>query len=331
MPYYKKLPDNSIPDKYLQAEFVEKINLIYHDLEAENYDKSHPEILRFEIPRWKRILAAAKIKKKQKMNVLDVGTGTGFCAYQVLSKFPDAKMRCVDISEKMLMAARKKLINNFPRSELYFEISSADQFEFQPETFDLVTMNSVLHHLPKPIEVFQKAFKSLVTGGLIILGHEPNLRFYSNSSLLRLTERMQNARGIWSKYCRPSRYIRKALEICKIAPRSQNKSLASDVFSELIRKRIINEKDHFKISWIGALVDLHIPRIRSKITPGLPGFDPINLVKEVPQGKIIFIEYYDYLADESNCSVFHCLLNYYLSKRYPGCGAHFSAIYQRCF
>jgi hypothetical protein len=65
--------------------------------------------------------------------------------------------------------------------------------------------------------------------------------------------------------------------------------------------------------------------------PGLPGFNPINLVKEISSGNnIIFIEYYDFLADESNRTFFHRLFNDLLSRQYPDCGARFSAVYQRC-
>jgi trans-aconitate methyltransferase len=135
---------NVIPRKYLSVEFIEKVNQIYHDLEALEYDKLHPEIFRREVRRWERMLAATKIKRDEKLRVLDVGTGTGFAAYQVLSRFPNSRVKYVDISEEMIRMAERKLRKIFLNSDLSFEQRSADQIDYSPCSYDLITMNSVL-------------------------------------------------------------------------------------------------------------------------------------------------------------------------------------------
>lgn len=322
---------DTIPKKFLSQDFIEKINQIYHDLEAEDYEKSHPEIFRREQARWKSLLAATKFNNDQEIAVLDVGTGTGFAAYQILSKFSNANVKCVDISEKMLRLTEERLTRAFPNSKIIFELNSADRIESLPNTYDLITMNSVLHHLPEPFSVLQKFAKYLAVGGFIILGHEPNYRFFSNNSLINWAKRMQRLRSFLLKYFNPPHYINKLLRMFRILPPIQTQCLALKTFAELKRKGFIKENDHFKSSWIGALVDLHIPRIKSGIKSGSSGFNFHDLESKISSCVTVeLILDYDFLLDESYRSLFHMLLNFLLSLRYPGCGAHFAAVIKRC-
>jgi len=323
---------HNIPNRYLSSDFIEKLNQVYHDLEAKHYDTSHPEIFRREQLRWKKLLDATEFSEDEELSVLDVGTGTGFAAYQVLSRFSKAKVKCIDISERMLMLAKEKLTRTFPEAEIEFELKSAVQNEFGTDKYDLIIINSVLHHLPQPFMTIRNLSYSLVKGGFFILAHEPNYRFFSNNTLISWTRRMQYLRSFWRRFLNPSRYMKKLFGICKLISPKQTQDLASKTFAKLQTKGIITQNDHFKLSWIGALVDLHIPRIRSGIKPGLTGFNLFDLVNNISYGTDIkFVEYYDFLADESNRSIFHKILNYYLSLRYPGCGAHFAAVIQRPF
>jgi len=263
----------AIPKKYVSPEFIEKVNQVYHDIEAKQYDAAHPEILNREQLRWKRLLDITNFNKYEKLSALDIGTGTGFAAYQVLSRFPNAKIKCVDISEQMLIMARKNLNKSFPNSDLVFELNPVDRMDLQSNNYDLITINSVLHHLPDPFITLEKLIYSLAPGGFLIISHEPNYRFYSNFRLFSWTRRMQNLRSYCSKYFNPSRYLNKILRICRIIPPPKINNLVMKTFKELCGKGYIEDADSFEIAWIGALVDFHIPRIRAGIAAGSLGLN----------------------------------------------------------
>jgi SAM-dependent methyltransferase len=110
------------------------------------------------------------------MDVLDFGCGTGFVSKTMLQAgFPFSKLVCLDSSLEMLNMARSNLNGT---SNIKF-VRSLD--EINNDTFDLITINSVLHHFPKPGELIKNLETFLKPGGRIIGGHEPNVSFTYNS------------------------------------------------------------------------------------------------------------------------------------------------------
>ena len=151
-------------------------NEIHHDLEASDYDSSHPEIMAGD-RKWyaDKLSLIGNNSNGSGMDVLDFGCGTGFVSKILFQdNFPYSKLVCLDLSSEMLNAARTKLNG---ASNVRF-VRSLD--EIRNETFDLITVNSVLHHFPNPEDLIQTLEGFLRPGGRIIGGHEPNLNFTYN-------------------------------------------------------------------------------------------------------------------------------------------------------
>jgi SAM-dependent methyltransferase len=66
--------------------------------------------------------------------------------------------------------------------------------EIEGEIFDIITINSVLHHFPNPGILLANLEGHLKPGGLIIGGHEPNIQFAQNP-LARLAARIYKSLG----------------------------------------------------------------------------------------------------------------------------------------
>ncbi|KMP11016.1 hypothetical protein UR09_04555 [Candidatus Nitromaritima sp. SCGC AAA799-A02] len=152
-------------------------NEIHYDLEAGGYDSSHPEIMAGDYKWYAEMLGRiGNSANGSGMDVLDFGCGTGFVS-KIMSQngFPYSKLVCLDLSPEMLNAARVKL-NGAPNIQF---VRSLD--EIQNETFDLITINSVLHHFPRPEDLIQTLEGFLKPGGRIVGGHEPNVDFTYNA------------------------------------------------------------------------------------------------------------------------------------------------------
>lgn len=99
-------------------------------------------------------------------HILDVGTGTGDMARELLSA--GHEVMGVDFSDRMVNAARSKLDG---AGRARFEVASSDQLPFDNETFDGVTSAFVirnLHHggvLTQSLREFQRVLKP---GGLMV-------------------------------------------------------------------------------------------------------------------------------------------------------------------
>ena len=159
-----------------QEKVAQLFNHVHYDLEAENYDSCHPEIMKGDY-NWyaNKLKEIGQRANGSKLNVLDFGCGTGFVS-QIMTEngFPYQKLVCLDLSQEMLSFAKAKLNGAV-------NIQFANNLDdIQGETFDLITINSVLHHFPDPGKLIRMLEKYLKPGGQIIGGHEPNIDFTFN-------------------------------------------------------------------------------------------------------------------------------------------------------
>ena len=110
-----------------------------------------------------------------KLNVLDFGCGTGFVS-RILTEnhFPYQRLVCLDLSQEMLSFAKTKLSGAA-------NVQYANNLnEIKDQTFDLITINSVLHHFHDPKKLLHTLQSYLKPGGQIVGGHAPIINFTYN-------------------------------------------------------------------------------------------------------------------------------------------------------
>lgn len=110
--------------------------------------------------------------------VLDIGCGTGsFAVAAWKNTQPGGAVNGVDVSSKMLRLARKK--NLKANSAVEFSEQGATSLPFQNETFDIVTMITVLHAIPtiRRRECFSEMIRVLrPTGHILIVDFAGDLK-----------------------------------------------------------------------------------------------------------------------------------------------------------
>lgn len=104
--------------------------------------------------KWRRILA--EMVPDQSMKVLECGAGTGKLT-ELLLKVPGREVTALDITEKM---AR----NPDPERVRYI-IGSAEDMDFNPETFDCVLSAFLTRNLSSLKAYLRNSFRVLVSGG----------------------------------------------------------------------------------------------------------------------------------------------------------------------
>jgi ubiquinone/menaquinone biosynthesis C-methylase UbiE len=92
---------------------------------------------------------------------LEVGTGTGEGALLIAREFPQASVRGVDISERMIRAATAK-VGLDPEGRIAFRVADAADLPYEDESFDLVA------HLNMPPFIGEVA-RILRPGGNVIV------------------------------------------------------------------------------------------------------------------------------------------------------------------
>jgi len=96
--------------------------------------------------------------KREKINLLDVGCGSGVFLESLKSK--RIKKSGLEINSQGIELCKKKGFNIYEKNII--------DTDFEDEKFDAITMWHVLEHLPNPQEIFQKIREILSDDGVLI-------------------------------------------------------------------------------------------------------------------------------------------------------------------
>lgn len=151
---------------------VKRANIRHHDVEAEFFEKIHPEGSSL-YERAKVLESLAFIARNSaSFNVcIDVGCGTGFVTGFELPLYK--MVVAVDISRRMLEVVRKRF-GDFDSLNLI--VCDAEFLPFKDEVADFISISSVLHHLPKPLNLLTDIARVLKGDGLLYITREPNFQ-----------------------------------------------------------------------------------------------------------------------------------------------------------
>lgn len=102
-------------------------------------------------------------------HALDIGTGPGVIPIMLAARAPRLRLTGVDLSEPMLQKARIAAEDAGVADRLEFRVGDAGSLPFPERSFDVVLCNSVLHHLPAPLALFNEFSRVVKPGGAILL------------------------------------------------------------------------------------------------------------------------------------------------------------------
>jgi len=163
------------PQKFvINFELYQKIiagNLDVHIKDAPHYDVFHGELFNwYEQRRIVRDLETV-LQLTEGRKVLDVGCGTGNLTLKLAAKNCD--LTAVDLSQPMLEILMQKLHKQKIQAMVFCE--NIDTYLERVEShFDIVTLSSVLHHLPNYLDTLDKLTWLTNPGGVIYITHEPS-------------------------------------------------------------------------------------------------------------------------------------------------------------
>ncbi len=128
---------------------------------AKNYDESEK---RFE-PIHIRTIENTKKYLNQNDIVLDYGCGTGTKAFELANSVK--KIQAIDISSKMIEAAKRKaIVQKIVNVDFAHEIIFDEKLKREP--FDVILAFNVLHSLEDHKQIMQRIAELLRSGGLLI-------------------------------------------------------------------------------------------------------------------------------------------------------------------
>lgn len=299
-------------------ELVIELNRIFHDIDAPDYDRHHPEIY-VQLPElWEHMLTLVMNSTQAPWRVLDFGAGTGFASVQIARHIPPAaltRLTCIDLSIAMLAQCRVNVAPLVPHAEFAVAIP------YELGEYDLLLSNSVLHHLPDIPTTLATLEPILSDSAWWILGHEPSSQFYENAECMAHLTAFRHANR-WRKYLQPASYTRRV-----------RRSRTPDPLDRTAREAFLHGlfEKHPPALVIDRLVDFGVAHCPEEVHAGR-GLNIRELEAEL-QGrwKLRFFESYGFMGDiyEGGLSRRWREKCADLKRRYPNAGANFSAVWER--
>jgi tRNA (cmo5U34)-methyltransferase len=146
----------------------------HFESEAQEFDKIILQLIPYYSEMIDALIVAIPFEKTSRINVIDLGCGTGTIARSVKAAFPQASITCLDLAENMIEMARLKLAG---LDGIRFQVGDFRDYQFDA-TYDVVVSSLALHHLVTDQEkkdFYHKIFASLNSNGVfynadVILG-----------------------------------------------------------------------------------------------------------------------------------------------------------------
>jgi ubiquinone/menaquinone biosynthesis C-methylase UbiE len=101
------------------------------------------------------------------LDILDLGTGTALIPIELCKQFANCRVMAADAAVSMLEIARYNVEVNSLIERIELVHVDAKRLPFGDAMFDVVMSNSIVHHIPAPIDALREAVRVAKPGGLL--------------------------------------------------------------------------------------------------------------------------------------------------------------------
>jgi ubiquinone/menaquinone biosynthesis C-methylase UbiE len=119
--------------------------------------------------------------------MLDMGTGPGHIAILIAERATRLHVTAIDLAAHMLALARRNVDRSSARGRITVELRDVKQTGYERAQFDAVVSNSLVHHIPDPLDIFTEIRRVARSGAAVFV--KDLLRPPSKAALDALVER----------------------------------------------------------------------------------------------------------------------------------------------
>lgn len=114
-------------------------------------------------------LLASKLGDEGYKKVLDLGTGTARIPVILASLRPGWEIVAVDLAASMLAIAERNIQAAGKSSQITLQLADAKNLPYPDNSFDIIISNSLVHHIPNPLDLFREINRLIKPGGAILI------------------------------------------------------------------------------------------------------------------------------------------------------------------
>ena len=141
--------------------------------EAQEYNAmDHDEVNRLFVEDLLKFIKedpAAEENQFQLGDVLDLGTGTALIPIELCKQHSDCRVMAVDMAVSMLDLAVYNVAGAQLAERIQLNQADAKQLGFHDQMFDCVMSNSIIHHIPEPLQCIEEMVRVTRFGGILFV------------------------------------------------------------------------------------------------------------------------------------------------------------------
>ena len=103
------------------------------------------------------------------VQILDVGTGTAQIPIAMCKRNSGLKITAIDLAESMLTLGNKNIQTARLEDSITLDQVDSKKMPYSDESFDQVISNSIIHHIPNPVECFKEMIRVTKKDGLLFV------------------------------------------------------------------------------------------------------------------------------------------------------------------
>lgn len=103
------------------------------------------------------------------VRVLDVGTGTALIPIELCQRPIQTRIVAIDLAHEMLRLAERNVASAGLEHQIQLEHVDAKGLPFDEAEFDWVISNSIIHHIPEPMDCIREMHRVLKPGGILFV------------------------------------------------------------------------------------------------------------------------------------------------------------------
>jgi ubiquinone/menaquinone biosynthesis C-methylase UbiE len=103
------------------------------------------------------------------VQILDVGTGTAQIPIAMCKRNIGLKITAIDLAESMLTLGNKNIQTARLEDSITLVQVDSKKMPYSDESFDQVISNSIIHHIPNPLECFKEMIRVTKKDGLLFI------------------------------------------------------------------------------------------------------------------------------------------------------------------
>lgn len=137
--------------------------------EAVDYDSmDHSEVNRIFVDDF--LDAASQLSTvRTTTRVLDLGTGTALIPIELCRRSSNWIVTAIDLAAEMLKVAERNIAAAGHGERIAVARADAKSLEFPDGAYEIVMSNSIVHHIPEPLQVMREMVRVLQPGGLLFV------------------------------------------------------------------------------------------------------------------------------------------------------------------